>query len=378
MAGKTSDRLKSKREQIMAAWEKRTLAQVSSAGALSSLALRNSLPMYLDHLSEALAKNRKMDFKSVELHDAKAIRIGRLHGTDRAGSSNYGLTEVILEYHLMREVVFEMLEVEAPLNQTERDIVLDSIEQAVNDAAVRFSEVHADIQEKFVNTLTHDLKTPITSAKMNAQLILKRADTCKVSQKYAGSIVSSLDRLTTMIHDLLDVNRVRAGEELTLQFIHCDLDKIFREVTEEMTLVHGERFQVDSEASIQGLWACDGLRRTLENLLDNAAKYSTPDTPISIFLRKLSTAVELKVHNQGPPISEKDQSLLFEQYRRTKSAEVSAKPGWGIGLALVKGVVDAQKGSIHVTSTEGEGTSFIIQLPIANPTSSTDANAQTA
>src|SRR6185295_10654121 len=99
-----------------------------------------------------------------------------------------------------------------------RDIIFDSIEQAVNDAAVEFSEVHADIQQRFINTLTHDLKNPIAAAKANADLILRRSQTIEPNVRSARRIIGSLNRLTSMINDLLDANRIRAGEPLQLQF----------------------------------------------------------------------------------------------------------------------------------------------------------------
>ena len=94
-----------------------------------------------------------MDIKSVLIHDKESIRIGKLRGADRAGHAGYRLTEVIFEYNILREVIFHIMEKEGPFTDLERDIVLDSIEQAVNDAAVTFSEVHEAIQQTFLNTL---------------------------------------------------------------------------------------------------------------------------------------------------------------------------------------------------------------------------------
>lgn len=85
--GKTSDRLKAKKEQVMSLWQKRATREVESASSVTNVALRNSLPIYLDHLSEALAQNRKLDLKSEAIFDAESLRIGRLHGADRAGSA---------------------------------------------------------------------------------------------------------------------------------------------------------------------------------------------------------------------------------------------------------------------------------------------------
>ena len=363
--GVTSFLLKEKKEKILSLWKERCLKEVPSAGTEGSLKLRDSLPLYLDHLSEALASNRKLDFKSVVAKDQEATRIGKQHGADRAGNKNYDLTDVISEYHILREVIFQVLENDGTLTEIQRDIILDSIEQAVNDAAVKFSEIHTDIQQTFVNTLTHDLKNPITAAKMNAQLVLGRSDTSKPSIDSARRIIASLNRLDSMIHDLLDASRIRAGEPLSLQFIQYDLNSIIREVVDEMSLMHGERFILDSKEAVEGNWGRDGLRRAVENLVGNAVKYGTPETPITVSLRRGKTAAEVTVHNQGPPIAENELPRLFEQYRRSKRAQEGTKTGWGLGLTLVKGVVDAHKGSIRVESSEAKGTSFILEIPFA-------------
>ena len=364
MPNKASERLKQNIEKILSIWEGRVVKEVASAHKVASLRLRNTLPIYLDHLADALSVNRKMDVRSVLEHDAESIRIGKFHGLDRAGSGNYVLTEVISEYHILREVLFRFLEEEGTLlTPHQRDIVLDSIEQAVNDAATRFTEIHAEIQQKFVNTLTHDLQNPISAARMNAQMILKRADKPEACISSANRIVASLSRLTSMIHDLLDGSKLRAGETLKLQLVECNLDSVIREVVDEMAVIHGDRFVLRSDDEILGLYGCDGFRRAVENLIGNAVKYSTPQTPITVSLKKTDDSVVLTVHNKGPAIPEKEQPVLFQQFRRTKSASESTNTGWGLGLTLVKGVVDAHKGTVRVESAPGRGTSFIIALP---------------
>ena len=373
MIGINSDRLRDNKKKIISLWEERALKEVSSAGTLPSLALRNSLPIYLDHLSEALATNRKMDVKSVFSRDQEAVRIGKQHGASRASNRNYELTEVIFEYHILREVIFNVLETDGPLVGVQRDIIYDSIEQSVNDAAVRFSEIHKAIQQKFVNTLSHDLKTPISAAKMNAELILMSCEILDPSANSAKRIIGSMNRLDTMINDLLDAGRLRAGEQLSLQFAQCNLDKVVREVVDEMSVIHGDRFILNSKAAVIGNWSCNGLRRAVENLVGNAVKYSTPQTPVTISLNQGKTSVEVAVHNQGPPIAEKEIPLLFQDYQRSKSAREGAQTGWGLGLTLVKGVVDAHKGKVRVESAEGKGTSFIFEIPCNGATADGDA-----
>ncbi len=362
MTGKTSNRLKEKKELILSRWEERSVAEVPSAETAASLVLRNSLPLYLDHLSEALDTNRKMDFRSVLLHDRESIRIGKLHGADRAGNTSYVLGEVIFEYHILREIIFQVLETEGPLSAIQRDIILDSIEQAVNDAAVKFSEVHAEIQDRFIHTLTHDLKNPLTAAMMQTQLILRRSNQTGPEKESARNIMSSLNRVERMVHDLLDANRIRAGEKLSLQFAECNLATVVREVVAEMTLLHGDRFLLNSPADMEGFWNGDSLTRALENLIDNAVKYSPPKTRVTISLSSNQSAAELTVHNEGSPIAKEDIPKLFQPHRRLNSPAANAQ-GWGLGLTLVKGVLDAHEGKIQVESEPGKGTSFVLQIP---------------
>ena len=366
-AGSDSLQISEKKEIILSQWESRCLSEVVSAGTTASLALRNSIPVYLDHLAEALATNRRLDFRSVFDHDEEASRIGKLHGADRASNRSYLLAEVIFEYHILREVIFKVLETDGQLGATQRDIIYDSIEQAVNDAAVQFSDVHSDIQQKFIYTLTHDLKNPLTAAKVNAELILRQQKEAipELAQKSARRIVASLNRLDGMIHDLLDASRLRAGEQLSIQFVDCDLSEVIQAVIDEMVVIHGDRFIVEMSGRANGMWGADGLRRACENLIDNAMKYGTPDTPVTVSLKRGDHGISLVVQNQGAAIPEGEIPNLFQKYRRAKSALEGTQSGWGLGLTLVKGVVDAHKGKVLVESKEGIGTSFTLEIPHA-------------
>ena len=366
--GPSSKLLIAHQQEILTIWRARCLKEVASAGTVVTLALTDSLPSYLDGLADALATNRKMDYKSIAERDRVASYAGKRHGAERAGDKSYALSEVISEYHILREVIFSILETEGPLPAIQRDIILNSIEQAVNNAAVEFSEVHTDVQQKFLNTLTHDLKTPITSAMVHAQMISRYFDQPDFCLKSSLKIVGSLKRLTGMIHDLLDASRLRAGEALPLQLESIDLSAITREVLSEMAAVYGERFCLNCPEVVVGVYGGAQLMRALENLIGNAVKYSTPNTPITVTLTATSTWVKWEVHNEGPEIPADELPMLFQDFRRAKSAHEGSATGWGLGLTLVKGVADAHGGRIHAVSSKDEGTRFILEIPTtANP-----------
>lgn len=355
--------LRRKNQEIIDRWESRALDEVVSARRQTPVVFRNEIESFLEYLAKRLEFQTGGTAAQVAQEKTDAKSASRKHGADRAASVSYTLDEVIFEYHLLRQVIFRVLEERQPLGQRERDLILDAIEQAVNDFATEFSRVLQGVQDQFVNTLTHDLRNPLSSIKTNAQLILQRPGEQALCERSARRIVEATERLNFMIGTLLDAKKIRAGQGMSLGWADFELRSFVREVIEGMVRTSGKRILLDAPAEVRGTWSPDGLRRAIENLIDNAIKYGEAQAPIHVFIREKGDRVELGVHNEGPPIPEKDQSVLFEQFRRSRPAEQSASPGWGLGLTLVRGVVDAHRGTIRVVSEAGKGTTFVLDLP---------------
>ncbi len=226
-------------------------------------------------------------------------------------------------------------------------------------------EIERELREKFVALLTHDLRTPLSAIRLNAQLLPQRAvKNPDAVPKIAARIVSSVDRADQMITNLLDANRIRSGEKIPLQLEPCELSTVVNSTINELTTIHGARFFVDIAAPINGYWDPKGLRRILENLCSNAVKYGNTETLIDVSVFELSGKVIIKVKNRGEPISTEDQKFLFRQFHRTRKADLGPKRGWGIGLTLVLGVAEAHGGTVKVASDSKRGTVFTIELPI--------------
>lgn len=212
-------------------------------------------------------------------------------------------------------------------------------------------------------TLTHDLRGPLNVIKMGTQLTLRRLEQGDTHVNIAAKMLSAVDRLDSMIQNLLDASRLRAGQSLTFDVEECNLDSLVHDVVEDLSFAYGEtdRFVVVSDGDIKSRCSRKEIRRVIENLAINAVKYGTPGTPITLTLQQLETQVSLTVHNEGEPIALDAQSILFQQFRRTVSAE--DQTGWGLGLFLAKSIIEAHQGTIEVESAEGKGTSFIVKLP---------------
>jgi signal transduction histidine kinase len=167
-----------------------------------------------------------------------------------------------------------------------------------------------------------------------------------------------------MINDLLEANRIEAGQKLLICPKLCDLRKIVIDTCDQLKSVYGDSFVLKlPEKEVIGKWSQHVLQRALENLAINAYKYGDHSDPITILLRETSAAAFLSVHNFGNPISAEDQQDIFKRYYRTQSAQRSGKAGWGVGLILVRGVAEAHGGIVHLESSQGNGTLFTIELP---------------
>lgn len=356
-----SERLKQNAAKIMQMWEERARNEVSASLHQDSLVLQNSLPLYLNQLVNELSTQIERTPANISATQIETTRIGKQHGHERAGYADYSMTQLIFEYHILRQVVFQVLEEEAPLGVRERDIIIDSIEQAVNDAATQFSQTLRDIQELFMVTLTHDLRSPVNVMKLGTQLILRRLERGDAHIDVAARMINAIDRMDSMIQNLLDASRLRAGQSLKFEFEECYLDQLVQEVVEDLNFTYGERFVVVADSAIKSNCSRKQIRRVIENIATNAVKYGAPNRPITLTLQQTATQIELTIHNEGEPIAPEAQSILFQQFRRTVSAE--DQTGWGLGLFLAKSIVKAHRGTIEVESAEGKGTSFIIKLP---------------
>jgi len=373
MTDSASSRLEKNKEKILHAWEQRTVQEISASGKQSSLALRDSLPEYINHLVKALSiKVERLDArKKVDVEES--TRVGKKHGRERAQSPHYTMDQMILEYHILRQVMCDILEEELPLSTVEREVIVCSIEKAVNDAATEFSDYITSLndelseekilRDKFVTSLTHDLRTPLATIKLIAQMLVKRTPDPEEIKSSSDRIVKGVTRIDTMIQDLLDFTHFRAGEKLPLTLAVCDLNKLLTSTLEELTAIHGKRFTLMANNQFDILCDSNAVKRIIENLATNAVKYGSPSTPITISISRQNSTLELSVHNNGNPIKPEDQIIIFEPFKRTESAEKSSQKGWGIGLPLVRGLAEAHGGSARVESS-AHGTTFVITIPV--------------
>ena len=220
------------------------------------------------------------------------------------------------------------------------------------------------LRDNFVASITHDLRSPLQAARTAAEMITDAPGDTERVRDWASRMKRIVLRMDSMVTDLLDASRARAGVPLALHIDHCDLKEIAEQARDEMADVSGHRIVVDVDGDTLGWWSAQDLRRVLDNLLSNAVKYGAADQPITARIRRIDDRVIIAVHNHGTIIGAEDQRKLFAPFHRSAEAAHSGKPGWGLGLALVRGIVDAHGGAVKVESYPIQGTTFTVDLPV--------------
>lgn len=367
-------------EKVLQEWERQVRKEIPAAKAQNKTALWNTLPELIDRIVETLGEEQPKDPSDLE----KEFEIAREHGKVRAKVEDYNLDQVIHEYQIFRQKIIDVLEKDHPIEPVDRNVVLDAISFAERKAASEFTErrkraeeerdrsqqqvremeSERKVREMFVAMLTHDLRTPVAAAKMSLDVLIRQRDNPGAVDKYVGRALVNLKRADRMIQDLLDTNRLKAGEQLPIKVEKIQLKPCIENLIAELKAIHGDRFDLDLDGDISGYWDGAALGRALENLAINAVKYGSKDHPITITAKPDDKdCLVLRVHNFGPPIPQQEQTQLFEPFRRHHHLQEPAKTSWGLGLALVKGVAMAHGGSVEVESSEQEGTTFTLRLP---------------
>jgi len=231
------------------------------------------------------------------------------------------------------------------------------------EAATAFIEVHDSFREMFTASLTHDFRGPLSSA-WNYLELMRRESQPAEREKYASRAAANLERIGRMIAGLLDAGRSNAGERLTLEVAECELRALMEEVIGDLEPGRRQHVVLDMPERIDAFWDREKIRRAIYNLIDNACKYSTPSSTVTLRAVATHGRVQISVHNVGDPIPEEDQAKLFRPYKRTTSAQRSGKAGWGLGLVQVQAICEAHGGSVGVESDPVNGTTFTLDLII--------------
>jgi PAS domain S-box-containing protein len=233
-------------------------------------------------------------------------------------------------------------------------------------ALVKEKEI-VEQQKTFVSMVSHEFRTPLTIIDGNAQIIQKRGDTIgqEALEKRAGTIRSAVDRLVRLIETILSAHMLDSGK-LTITRGPCDLAAIIRECCadhQDISPRHKIDLQIGDLPS-QAMLDTKVMRQAMTNLLSNAVKYApdNPDISVRAGVDTVSGDIMIVVTDHGVGIPKDELPKIFGKYFRASTS--GGIPGSGLGLSLVKQLIELHNGGISIESQVGQGTSVTIKLPI--------------
>lgn len=236
---------------------------------------------------------------------------------------------------------------------------------AVLENSMLFKQTQKAVRarDEFLSIASHELKTPITSLKLQLQILLRGQKNSHI-EKPLNNAITQVDRLTLLVNDLLDVSRFESGR-MTFQFQKFDLVEVIQHVCNsfrDQYLVGSEQFRVTVPTELIISGDAHRLEQVIINLLNNAFKYGD-QKPIEIRLEQGNRNAIITVKDQGKGIPPEHVLKIFNKFERgTQDATIS---GLGLGLFITKEIILAHRGQINVQSRLGQGSEFIVTLPIA-------------
>lgn len=249
------------------------------------------------------------------------------------------------------------------LPQLSEDEELVDVTEGINGMLARLESLFEG-QAQFIADAAHELRSPLANLRTTAEVALRRQDP-KTHQRALQITITEVERLTRLTDSLLTLSLADAGT-LVQERVPVDIAQIITESAEAIRAraeEAGVKIELQTEPfSIRG--DCLRLQQVFANLLDNAVRYSLPGGSVRIRIERKGDRADIYIEDEGPGISEVDLSHVFERLWRADTARARVTGGFGLGLSIVKAIVEAHGGSASVQSTLGKGTVVQIRFPL--------------
>jgi len=225
------------------------------------------------------------------------------------------------------------------------------------------------LRQEFVQNVSHELKTPLSSIAAYADTLLEGGledEGC--NRQFVERIAEQSDRLHSLIQDLIALARMESADE-HFEVESIDVNPVLStSVDDHLEVARNKRITLTSEAPAQPIWGLaddDGLRTIIDNLLDNAINYTPAGGKVHVVWRQSGNKVTIQVQDTGPGIAHEHQQRIFQRFYRIDKARSREHGGTGLGLSIVKHLCQAFGGNVSVQSQLGQGSTFTVELKAA-------------
>lgn len=317
--------------------------------------------------------------KNITTADARFIKFAENLLTGHIGTAS----AKILISSVVKEDKISLTEVLRILEESKENIIINKKLTDTSNELKKISIqlknanqelVNKDIQkDEFLDTVTHELRTPITAIRAASEILHDDDDIPEELRKqFLQNIISESDRLNRLIDKILDLEKFETGK----QKIYLSKNNISKTVEKTLLslkqLIKNKKIGIEfDEASkeIKAFYDEERIIQVIYNLLSNAIKFSSETAgKISIKITEKKEVVEVRIHNNGKGIKEEDFEAIFDKFYQSRNQNVKKPIGSGLGLAICKQIIEHHKGKIWADNTETNGATFIFTLPNYNTT----------
>jgi signal transduction histidine kinase len=317
--------------------------------------------------SDAQQSRKSMGKGDDSTQSISVDRASARHAVSRV-ECGFDLRALVAEYRALRASVLHLWsrapDVEATVRLEDMTRFNESMDQLLAESIVSYSERVDHSREIFLGILGHDLRTPLHSVALVADMLANHGELSGLTLKMAMQIAVSVREMERMIRDLLDFTGTRLGAKMTISPEPMDLAELSTEIIEEMKMIHPARvFRLAVDGDVKGSWDRARLRQLISNLLGNAVQHGAADSDITLTISAGIKDAIVSVRNFGNPIPKDAQTIIFDPLRRNTDTNLTRPAGSiGLGLYIAREVASAHGGAIQVQSDTTE-TTFLVRLP---------------
>lgn len=308
--------------------------------------------------------------------DAKFIKFAENLLTGHIGTAS----AKILISSVSKEDKISLTEVLRILEESKENIIVNkkltetSNELTKISTQLKFANeklINKDIQkDEFLDTVTHELRTPITAIRAASEILHDDDDIPEeIRKQFLQNIISESDRLNRLIDKILDLEKFETGKQKIYLSKNSISENISNTLESLNQLIKNNNISIDfiSNNEIKAFYDEERITQVIHNLMSNAIKFCSPTNgKIKINISENTDFVEIKIRNNGKSIEEEDFEAIFDKFYQSKNQNIKKPIGSGLGLAICKKIIEHHKGKIWAENSKNEGVIFIFTLPKYN------------
>ncbi len=361
--------------QIVAEWSSFASTRAPASKKMTADALKDHIEMMLAFIADDL---ETFQTNAEQLTKSKGNSPPKRDGQHSAAevhaalrlSDGFDMDQMVSEYRALRASVTKLwIARKRDLDSVDLNDLIrfnEAIDQSVAESVGRYTALLDRSRNLFLGILGHDLRNPIGAASMGAEHLIRSGKLDTKQGRMAIQIKNAMSRATSIIEDLLDLTRIQFGSDIQISRSRMNVAQLIEQLIEEMRALYPNRvLELTAAGDMEVEWDRSRIGQVISNLVGNAMEHGSEDFATTIAVAGEADQLKVSVRNMGRPIPPDGIGSIFELFKQGAGEGEPDERSMhlGLGLHITKEIVLAHGGTIAVTSTEQDGTTFTATIP---------------